>query len=207
VLHPSGDLDRWPHVARAVLLELRLSASAELEALRKLIDARVPPPPFAPGVALDPQQLAEFTEWKRTQPGRFGTYLRLLLGAGAVHPRDAVCHTLEAKGQRRHLALKLADASRGLNADALEGSSDKKRQGLRLAYLTDRRRKLGLIEATVAPALAAVAAWTEGRVAPDARLREALVDERMHQRIQVELLDKLAFPTKVEAKACPSSTP
>jgi hypothetical protein len=195
-VRPSGDRDRWRRVARAVLLELRLSAQEQVLKLKQRMDDRFPPPRLMPGVPATPEQLEDLEQRKHGQGGSTAPFLPLLLRAGAIHPRDAVCLTPDLRRERHRLAVNLADLSRGLNARALEGESDGYKRRLRASRLAVRRRQLGLVEESFPSTLTAVAAWSESDKSPGMLLHAALVDERMCQRIQIELLDELAFPAK-----------
>ena len=190
-LRPSSDTDRWTYVARSLLVQLRLPSATEADSLKTLVtkanELAHPRPPVPQGVAVSPELMAEQNAWAR-EHGR--AFEHALLLAGVAHPIDTARNT-RIDDVRARLSRSLADASMGISVGDMNECNKTK---MRRRHLDDRRRRHPEVDRFVPALCKQTLEWCNGTERPSEHLRHALVDARMHARLQLELLHERAFP-------------
>ncbi len=177
--------DGWPHVARAIALGLRLADRASVDAVEDLVRAEIgeydPQPVLVPPVPAEQQKL--FHEWQAVH-GHAAECV--LLAVGVRQPVDALKHG----GGGRPFARRLLDASCSLAPRALAGVDQAAAGRARRSRLRQRRERLCELPAGV---LEAAELWAHDTCQlPGDALRGALLHDRGHRRVQLELLAERA---------------
>lgn len=174
----------WRPVARTLALRLRLARESEVTRLRDLlyreIESTDPRPDIRPPASADVR--AALREWNR----RHGDVEEhALLHAGVLQPLDAVDVIVH---RRDAYARRLVDAACGLTYDGLEALEKRQRTSLRRKFLEQARHRLrgaGVVDSLLREARN----WASTRDSqPTTHLLRALLHERAHRLLQLELL-------------------
>lgn len=169
-LVPSETDELWRMVRRWILLELRLRAGAQVDALKDLYVARHGT--HAGGVAAVDGEIAAARKW-------FYAFVGSLLAGGALVPTDG-CRA----AKQNNFGKPLLDCSLGLRDDA--GGTPTKVRGRRKRRVEEVRASM---HSGLQAVLIAVRQTRDGAPIPlDGVLANALLDEKTSRFVHVELL-------------------